>query len=59
MMIQHESDSVVRYDLSDRDELAVLRHIAFTNTANIGPRLASVRMSFYRLSILAHVARRA
>ena len=43
MMIQHDSDSVVPYDLSARDEFAVLRHIAFTNTANIGPRLASVR----------------
>ena len=30
MMIQHDSDSVVRYDLSARDEFAVLRHIAWS-----------------------------
>ena len=52
MMIEHDNESVVRYDLSARDECAVFWHIAFTNTANIGPRLASVRVPTRRASLL-------
>jgi selenocysteine lyase/cysteine desulfurase len=42
-MVHLYRDSMLSNDLSARDEFAVPQDVAFLNTANIGPRLASVR----------------
>src|SRR6185437_3171952 len=42
-MIEYDRDAILGNDLSARDEFAVPQDVAFLNTANIGPRLASVR----------------
>jgi selenocysteine lyase/cysteine desulfurase len=42
-MAHHERDSIPSNDLSARDEFAVPQDVTFLNSANIGPRLASVR----------------
>jgi hypothetical protein len=44
-MIHHDRDSILCDDLSGRDEFAVPHDVASLNTANIGPRLASVRVA--------------
>ena len=42
-MAHHERDSIPSNDLSARDEFAVLQDVTFLNSANIRPRLATVR----------------
>jgi hypothetical protein len=42
-MAHHERDSILSNDLSARDEFAVPQDVTFLSSANIGPRLATVR----------------
>jgi selenocysteine lyase/cysteine desulfurase len=43
MMAAYDRASILRTDLSARDEFAVPQDVVFLNAANIGPRLAAVR----------------
>jgi selenocysteine lyase/cysteine desulfurase len=44
-MVHPHRGSILSSDLSARDEFAVPRDVAFLNAANIGPRLAAVRVA--------------